>query len=58
MLSVVAANLLARSNSEKLMAWLGNGVELAEELVEEQLEDDGGRGRGMVGCFYGIFILF
>jgi hypothetical protein len=58
MLSVAAADPLARSSSEKLMAWLGNGVKLAEELVEEQLEDDGGRGRGMVGCFYGIYILF
>jgi hypothetical protein len=36
------------------LASLGNRVEFAEEPVEEQLEDDGGRGRGMVGCFYYI----
>jgi hypothetical protein len=50
---------LAQSSSEKLMALLGlaslgNRVEFADELVEEQLEDDGGRGRGMVGCLYFI----
>jgi hypothetical protein len=28
------------------LAWVGKGVELAEELVEEELDDDGGRGRG------------
>jgi hypothetical protein len=28
------------------LAWVGKGVELAEELMEEELDDDGGRGRG------------